>query len=131
MPEQRTGKAVYFIVHICFTGLSSPSPLLLWCKIEGSPLAYKTVWGGNFNSGFDVWVSLLVFLSLVALKRLITTMLEYMNASSIQILRLIHPLKLKVREFDVAAAVFFMFVFITHNYALSVSSPTCSGLQTL
>lgn len=106
MPERCTGKAVYFIVHICFTVLSSPPPLLIWCcYIEGFLLAYKTVWGGYLISCFDLCVSLLVFLSLLALKRLITTMLEYMHACSGQSLRLMRPLKLKVRAFDVTPAV--------------------------
>lgn len=106
MPERCTGKAVYFIVHICFTVLSSLPPYFLWCccYIEGFLLAYKTVWDGYLIS---CCVSLLVFLSLVALKRLITTMLEYMLAYSGQSLRLMRPLKLKVRAFEVTPAVLY------------------------
>ncbi len=87
---------------------------------------------------FDLWVSFLVFLSMAELKRLITTLLDYMHVSSKQNLRLMRPLKLKVRKFEwqIAASVirhaFLRYiVLIAHNYTLPVSSPTCRGLQTL
>ncbi len=48
---------------------------------------------------FYMWVSLLV-LSMAELKRLITTLLDYTHVSSKQNLRLMRPLKLKVRKFD-------------------------------
>lgn len=47
---------------------------------------------------FNLLVSLLVFLSVAELKRLITSLLEYMRVSSKQNLRLMRPLKLKVRK---------------------------------
>ncbi len=103
MPERHTGKScllLYLIFPLLV--LSSPPPLLLrcCCYIEGSQLAYKTVKSEMLFYFFYLWVSLLVLLSVAELKRLITTLLDYMHVSSKQNLRLMRPLKLKVRKFD-------------------------------